>query len=427
MRERYGANDTTFFTAMTGSAAYQLGPDASGKMATTFHAWLGVGVESLTDRNTIQEVIKPWVRKRHNVTKRVFVDEISFIDGTFFEYADRALQITRKNSRPFGGIQIILLGDFLQLKSRSTFYAFATASWRRLIGDRVIVLQQVFRQNDPVMIRYLAEIRVGEVSDEADTFIKENLVKAPPVPVVGVPPPVSLYPSRDEVKLHNETELKKLPGEPVVFTARDGCELKSESYLTRLINDCGASSPLTLKVGAPVMLLVNTNTDKGLTNGAVGIATKFIKSRIADEGIVPVVTIRGTLQKFGYHQFSLTNKARVVAWRYQIPLSLAWALTIHKCQGLTLWEMILDTRRIREEHQIYSALSRMRDWSRTYLTYWNRSLVKVDRKVLEFYAKYDPTMARFAAAKPPPRPLMSAAAAAELEANPLLGIEDEFA
>ena len=353
----------TFVTASTGIAACGVG-------GVTIHHWAGIGGGGL-DR-PFAEVAASAARKRGaqwRAAKTLFIDEISMLDGDVFDLLERLARHIRGNSRPFGGLQLVLSGDFFQLppvaKGAASFkYAFEAASWDACI-HRTFELTRVFRQSDPEFVDALNAIRLGHAPPEVRRLLSRSERRTLPSSdgIVAT----RLFTHKAECAKLNDTQLRALPGEQFTFTARDTS--RDESALATLRAACPAPDALTLRVGAQVILLKTLDVDAGLVNGCRGVVTKFLATRNPsvrfDNGVERVLR---------YESFALSQGGQTVACRMALPIALGWAISVHKSQGMTLDRVEMSLRNVFECGQMYVALSRVRaleglslrdiDWSK---------------------------------------------------------------
>ena len=353
---------TTYVTASTGLAACAIG-------GVTIHHWAGIGGSM---NRPINDIIESARRKRgaqwRSATALV-IDEISMLDGDLFDLLEVMGRRIRGNDKPFGGLQLIICGDFFQLppvaKAGTPFkFAFEASSWNRCI-ERTHELTKVFRQSDDSFVRALNMIRVGNAPTEVRTLLRPcegRVLEA----VDGIAA-TRLFTHKADCEKLNQTELKNLSGSQMTFTARD--EGRDNDALTTLKSSCPAPESLTLKVGAQVILIKTVDSDAGLVNGARGVVTRFLQTRN------PSIRFNNGVERtMRLEAFSLSHGGQVVASRMQLPLALSWGISVHKSQGMTLDRCELSLKNVFECGQMYVALSRARsleglslrgvDWSK---------------------------------------------------------------
>ncbi|XP_054268590.1 ATP-dependent DNA helicase PIF1-like [Macrosteles quadrilineatus] len=362
--------DKTVATASTGAAACLIN-------GTTLHSFAGIGDgESSLDRS-VQLAQRPQVLSNWKRCKHLIIDEISMVDGKYFEKVEKVARIIKGVDKPFGGIQLIVCGDFLQLPpvvrdSQRPKFCFQYPVWKQC-EFQVYNLAKVHRQNDTKFIDILNNIRLGRVTEEmtqellrtaSQTITKDNIVAT------------KLCSHNQEATSINNAELNRLPGEERRFEAEDSC-----ATARKLLDDqTPVEAVLVLKVGAQVMLLKNISVARGLVNGARGVITKFSKDGL------PVVRFMSGLEctvprdKWVAKSASGTHYARK-----QIPLKLAWAFSIHKSQGLTLDCVEISLSKVFEAGQAYVALSRAKSLESLRIINFDPKQVWADKDVLNFY------------------------------------------
>jgi len=359
---------STAVTASTGVAACHL----SG---TTLHAFAGIG----NGDAPLQQCIDRAKRNATNWRKcqHLVVDEISMVDGPLFEKLEAVARAIRNNDKPFGGIQLILSGDFLQLPpvgppGKSAQFAFETEAWARCVAVN-IELTEVRRQTDQAFIDILNEIRLGKCSAASTATLRataaNNLNRADGILSSR------LCTHREDVLHINTQHLADLPGETKVFTAVD-----SEQWAAKTLDSLvPAPRTLSLKVGAQVMLLKNVSVGEGLVNGARGVVTAF-----GADGFPVVRWASGASRGVGRVRWA-AGAGGATLWRAQLPLALAWAFSVHKAQGMTLQLVEMSLSRVFEAGQAYVALSRATGLQGLRVRDFTAACVRADPRVLRFY------------------------------------------
>lgn len=287
----------------------------------------------------------------------------------------------RKNDKPFGGIQLILCGDFLQLPpiaegfgeaKKELKFCFQTKAWQNCV-QRYFELKRVHRQTDAEFIDILNSIRIGRVSQEI--VDKLNATSKQKIEGNGILA-TRLCSHTADVNIINESKLSELAGESKVFEAQD-----SDKFLSKQLDaQTPVPSRLVLKVGAQVMLLKNINVSIGLVNGARGVVKEF------KDGL-PVVQFRNKEYVTKQERWIVKSGQGSTAVRVQIPLKLAWAFSIHKSQGLTLDCVEMSLARVFEAGQAYVALSRAQSLTTLRVLDFKASQVWANPNVLDFCTK----------------------------------------
>lgn len=365
--------DVTMATASTGVAACHIG-------GTTLHAFAGIGDGSGLLKNLCDKAMKtPLVAQKWRKCKHLIIDEISMVDGIFFEKLEAVARHVRKNEKPFGGIQLILCGDFLQLppvvdKNKCPKrFCFQSASWDRCV-ELCFELKQVHRQKDQEFVSILNSIRIGRVTKE----ISERLLKTATQKIEsdGILATILCSHTNDS-NMINSTKLQNLRGEEKVFMSQD-----SENATKLLDMQTVAPSKLIVKTGAQVMLLKNINVNAGLVNGARGVIVRF------EEGY-PVVRFKNKKEFTARpERWYVKSSSGSLLCRKQVPLNLAWAFSIHKSQGLTLDCVEMSLSKIFEAGQAYVALSRAQSLDALRVLDFDSRHVWADVDVLQFYQRF---------------------------------------
>lgn len=324
LRKTRHSEDAVQVTASTGMAAVNVG-------GRTLHSFAGIGLGNGSAQSLVGRVMgSDKARRRWRETEVLVIDEISMLDAELFDKLERIARAVRQRERPFGGIQLVLCGDFLQLppvtRGGSPRFCFQAKTWTSCIGHEVM-LKRVFRQKNQNFVGMLNELRVGRCSPHALETLRARVHRK--LPTADGIVPTRLYAIKRAVRLENEDQLRRLRGELRIYTAIDRGEPSQVRALERY---CAAETQLRLKVGAQVMMLKN-QPEKGLFNGSRGVVTGF-RVRTGNFGIeehVPVVRFfSGAQYDVCREEWNIQDGAKIVASRLQIPLMLAWALTIHK-------------------------------------------------------------------------------------------------
>lgn len=349
-------------TASTGIAAETIG-------GTTLHSFAGVGLAKDPMQKLVQNIRNNQLTmSRWLSTKILIIDEISMISSEFLDLIDEIAKEIRKNKKPFGGMQVICVGDFYQLPPVQGDFAFEADVWPELIGLNVVVLEEVFRQKDPKFLKALHEIRTGKLTSESYKYITENSGKI--TDTHGILP-TKLYSKNSEVDEINEKQLAALPGESYEYTAFDTVVPKfSKSVINFPISDL-----LELKVDAQVIILKNSDDYK---NGTRARVVECLDETVRVETLDGVFTLK-------YEQFDVYSGKIKIATRRMIPLKLAWALTIHRSQGLTIDLLEVDLESVFAPAQAYTALSRARTVEGLKVKGLSERVVYCNEKVSKYY------------------------------------------
>jgi len=348
--------DEVAVTASTGSAAYNL----------------RLGARTPQSLFCFAEGAKNSPSPAWRKFKTLLIDECSMIDRQVFETMNGLAQAARGSSKPFGGLQLILVGDFLQLPpvAKPVVYMFETDLWQELCLT-TIVLTTAFRQPDPKFSSILNRIRVGAQSREDLQLLMSNK------PAESKVEPTHLYTRNNSVSEQNLKKLHTLPGDTFNWAASFTVEGRPPAdEVAKAKKDF---PPLTLRVGAQVMLTVNMSFPDGLVNGARGVVLRV-------EGDCPVVLFthgRAFAINALKHVCLLTNGKLTALY---MPLILAWAMSIHKSQGQSLDSVSVSGKDAFAPGQVYVALSRARGLHGLMATNLHDT-IKTCPKALEFYRR----------------------------------------
>ena len=379
--------------AMTGCAALLL-----NCKATTLHSWSGIGIGNKPAHELVKKIRNnKFAKKMWLNTNILILDEVSMLSLKLFDLLNQIGRILRNNSAPFGGIQVILSGDFYQLPPvgdasdpDSGRFCFESDEWDTIFGENTVELVKIFRQSDTKYADILNQIRKGRIKRSANELLQSFVGREPPPDMVIT----KLYPTRSKVDAINTERMNSLEGEehefrlstkvgPTTQSKHTSAEIQYES--DHLTNNIVCERVVRLKVGAHVMCVVNIQTDQMIVcNGSQGVVTGF-----TGDGLPVVKFNSGVEMIMGRHAWASEKIPSITAT--QVPLILAWALTIHKSQGATLDAAEIDVGSgIFECGQTYVALSRVKSLDGLYLTSYDSTRIKINKKVFEFYNALTP-------------------------------------
>lgn len=372
---------TYSITAMTGCAALLI-----GKGAKTLHSWAGIGLGKGPLEASVAYINKTYpLKKRWKKTEVLIIDEISMMTPDLLELLDGIARNIRGKDRPMGGIQVVFVGDFLQLppvaKGGAVKFAFESPVWWELISE-TIQLKRIFRQEDPTFQKILDEARLGDVSPESLAVLKKRCdLSWDNEPIQ----PTLLFTRNADVDSINNSNLAQLDGELLTYKARtipNGHPLAdAERAVEKLDKDANYVPELILKVGAQVMLITNLDQEKGLVNGSRGVVIAF-----REEVNWPVVRFKNG-REIAIEPAIWKSDHEPPIERSQIPLRLAYSLTIHKAQGATLDCSLIDIGPSTFEYgQAYVALSRSKNLEGLYIHEVSASAFRAHPLVKKFYA-----------------------------------------
>lgn len=367
-------------TSTTGVSSYNL-------MGRTIHSFSGIG--AFKKHETFEVVLKRLSKNPTNIERWrsadiLVIDEVSMMGAKMLEMLDRIARHYCISARPFGGIQVIFTGDFLQLPPIDDDFAFLSPVWETL-GLETIYLTKMFRVVDPVFTALLERFRMGTPLPEDNVILfkrqeayrkwqdKEEK-KAGDLEIL----PTWMYSRKVDVYEKNMEELDKNPHPEMQFAPiYVMSEKRSVKPRVANANDC-----LKMKVGAQVMLTVNFDVEMGLVNGSRGVVIKY------DEEVEKLYVrfLDGREIPFERHSYAFEEDGKVLYHVQQFPFILAYALSIHKVQGCTLDFAVMDLGySVFENSMSYVALSRVRSLEGLFLTAYQPFRVKCDERALEFY------------------------------------------
>ena len=433
LKAKYQSSEKVAVTASTGLAACNIG-------GITLHSFAGVGLA----KEGVADLVKKVKKQKKNLlrwtkTKVLIIDEISMVDADLFDKLEALAREVRKIDKPWGGIQIVATGDFFQLppvpdRGKVAKFSFEAVKWPYL--DHTIQLTTVFRQRDEGFVKMLNQMRTGQLT--ARTIDAFKLLAREPRYADGLAP-TELFPTREEVDRANATRMQNLPGPTRTFEAEDSGQFTGD-HREKLLANCMAPKKLDLRKGAQVMLI--KNRDESLVNGSLGVIVGFMSERLytfavdeidgtfdekllrdspwtdeelaasdrsptgkrkmlklmamqqsaASSKIWPVVRFKLPGGRADIHQlmspeswkFEAPN-GEIQACRKQVPLILAYAISIHKAQGQTIERVKVDLGKVFEKGQAYVALSRAVSQDGLQVLRFNASKVMAHPKVAAFY------------------------------------------
>lgn len=361
-------------TASTGIAATHIG-------GMTIHSWSGIGIRSRLTYDDIETMMRnARLVKRVKKAHVLIIDEISMLDAGTIDLVNQACRAVRKSPLPFGGMQVVLVGDFFQLppvsRNGQAAFAFAAEAWQAA-DFTVCYLSEQHRQEDPAFLDVLSAIRVGEVTEDHVALLQERQVEPSANADVIL---TKLYSHNADVDQMNAKELQRLPGTARAFTMR---AYGAPPLIEQLMRGCLSPEELSLKVGARVMFTKN-NFERGYVNGTIGQISGF-----DSETKYPVVRLRsGKDVTAEPADWSVEMDGKPLASVVQVPLRLAWAMTVHKSQGMSLDAAYVDLSGAFAYGQGYVALSRVRSLKGLYLGGLNQRALEVDAVVAEADAAF---------------------------------------
>lgn len=358
-------------TASTGIAATHMN-------GMTIHGWSGIGIrETLNDFDMDQLESKQYLWQRIHKTQVLIIDEVSMLHAHRLDMVDQVCRRFKRSSLPFGGIQVVLSGDFFQLPpisregspdSINRDMIIHSNVWNEM-NPAVCYLTEQHRQEDERFVELLNMIRENNLEEAHYYDLQERMHVELPDGVRAT----RLYTHNMDVDAINQTELLKLPGNTHTYKMTS---VGRTSTVETLKKSCLAYEELVLKINAEVLFIKN-NFEQGYVNGTRGVVTGFLD----DE--TPLVTIHnsGKVIQVTPAAWAIEEDGKVKASLNQIPLRLAWAITIHKSQGMSLDHAEIDLSKTFSYGMGYVALSRVRRLSGIRLVGFNHSALQVDPMV----------------------------------------------
>jgi ATP-dependent DNA helicase PIF1 len=388
-------NKQFYITASTGISAYNIG-------GITIHSFLGIG----TGKGNITALFNK-VRRKKDIANRVIatdiivLDEASMISAELFEKIDFILKRLRKNNEPFGGIQMVLSMDPLQLLPVFKPIGKEVLDERLIVesdffnntfnkeNENIITLLQNFRQQkNPEYVDTLTRIRLGTYTENDIAMIETRLVdKLTKKDLLDSKDSIHIVTTNKKAQIINLKNYDRLVGEENIYSSyflttgecKETCDLLKKELETQF--ESRGLTSLKLKIGARVMLVKNLETEIGLVNGSLGIVIDFID----------INGFKSPMVKFDN---GVERTIDIVEWGLQIddnkitglqiPLILAYALTSHKIQGLTLKNAVCDIADCFCEAQVYVVLSRVQHLEGLYLKTFNKLRIKVNKTMLDY-------------------------------------------
>ena len=381
-------------TASTGIAATHIG-------GLTIHSWSGIGIHTSLAMQDIRRIASSkYIGKRMRETKVLIIDEVSMLAPATLAMVEAVCREARQSYEPFGGLQIILVGDFFQLPpiiKRKTEddpdqvvlldepegrFAYDSSAWTRAHPVTCYLTEQ-HRQDDQDYLGILSAIRDNTFSMKHVGHLENRRTTYDRVPNEAP----KLFSHNVDVDLVNKDMLSQLPGELVEFPMRS---YGPPPLVATLKKGCLSPEFLNLKVGASVMFTKN-NPRGGFVNGTLGIVEGFRE----DDNYPMIRTRHSRLVTAEPMDWAIEEGGMSKATITQMPLRLAWAITVHKSQGMSLDEAVMDLSEVFEYGQGYMALSRVRRLSGVHLIGWNQRAFQVHPEVItkdkEFHTESEAT------------------------------------
>lgn len=359
-------------TASTGIAATHMN-------GMTIHSWSGIGIRNFLDEKGLQELEdKKYLWKRFERARVLIIDEVSMLHGSQLDMVEKVCRRFKRNDKPFGGLQVILSGDFFQLppvnkmgNENESGMIFNSKAWQ-ILNPAICYIEEQHRQEDDSLLEILNSIRSNDMGEKHYEILQsrigaklKNNIKA-----------TRLYTHNVNVDNVNNIELSQIQNDEAVFQMTSS---GPEPIVDILKKSCLAHENLKLKIGAEIMCIKN-NAEGGYVNGSRGKVIGF-----ETESRNPMIELyNGKKIILKPELWAIEEDGRIKASISQIPLRLAWAITIHKSQGMSLDNAEIDLGSTFAYGMGYVALSRVRTLEGISLVAFNNQSLQVDPKVLDF-------------------------------------------
>ena len=355
-------------TASTGIAATHLG-------GQTIHSWSGIGIRDiLTDYDIDEMMQRAYLYKRFDRTKVLIIDEVSMLHHFRLDLIEWICRQMKHNEKPFGGMQVVLSGDFFQLPPITrgeiveSEFAYKAECWKDA-KLTICHISEQHRQRDNIYLSILNQIRQNKVTDKTIELLKSRFNKDPQ----SARESTRLYTHNIDVDVVNKRHLDLISNDTRSYhmTSRG-----SRGLVETLKKSCLSPEILELKIGARVMFTKN-HMEGGYVNGTLGVVVDF-----NNFGDPTVETNNGMRFSVTPQLWKIEEEGKVKAEISQLPLRLAWAITVHKSQGMSLDAMEVDLSKSFVRGMGYVALSRVRRLSGLHLLGWNDRAFQVHPEVL---------------------------------------------
>lgn len=361
------ADLTVAVTASTGIAATHIG-------GLTIHSWSGVGARDHINQYDLDQIVsKEKTVKRVKKAHVLIIDEISMIDGKMLDMVDVICQTIKQRPEAFGALQVIFVGDFFQLppvtrNGDMMRYGFESRAWENA-RPLICYLGDQFRQEDETLLALLGSIRRNEIEEEHYTLLNEQTS----IEFENIEP-TRLYTHNADVDAVNNTKLASLTGKPKTFKMSGR---GSKPLLEVLVKNCLSPDTLVLKEEAMVMCTKN-NFEAGYVNGTLGRVVSFD----GEDGTPIIETTEGKRINIKSTSWDMMEDGKMLASVEQVPLRLAWAITVHKSQGMSLDAAEIDLSKAFVFGQGYVALSRVRSLAGLKILGMSANALQVDPKIV---------------------------------------------
>ena len=377
---KYCKNNNILYglTATTGSAAVLI----NGKI---INSYLGIGI---CDKSA-NELYSNNVYKLSHIVKKIrnlkvlIIDEISMLELESFELISEYLSLITKNKKPFGNIQLILTGDFCQLEPVNKNFCFLSKIWEQLNFETIFLSKMIRQQHDKQFQKILKKLRYGICNDKTFELLKNNkyIINEDIKSTI-------LYSKNEDVDKINNIEHNKLLNlnyKSNTYTIQLPIEKKNQKKILNWFNKLDIPESIELCENEQIVITSNINQNKNLINGTRGIILELLLDSIK------IKTIDNNIHIINYHK-CIYNEDKEIYF-YYMPIKLAYALSIHKSQGMTLDSIEIDIgKNIFASGQAYTALSRAKKLENIKIIDICKESFILNQKVLNFYSKIDSSL-----------------------------------
>ncbi|KID83911.1 DNA helicase PIF1, ATP-dependent [Metarhizium guizhouense ARSEF 977] len=329
-------------------------------------------------------------QKKKDIEKKtvLIIDEVSMVDGVLLDYLASLFAKLRRNNRPFGNMHVIVFGDLMQLPPVEGLKVFKASVWKLF---HPIFLRQPHRQTNDKFFRILNKIRFGIIDDEVRCTLEERWRQYNPQYVMWNTTYLSSL--RDEAAALNHAVLSGMPSENPIFVSKaedfeNGVRLQNLEHSKVFNKGTNFPSSVVCTVGAKVMFLTNSMlSERGISNGSIGVITNLLP----DDEVEAAFPTKDGIQIMHLHKTSSYFQTNGVQYkRVQLPIINAFALTIHKVQGLSLPAVTVALNsNVFSDGQAYVALSRGKDLEQVYLTHCDLEAIKADPEAIAEYERLE--------------------------------------
>lgn len=373
--EQNKKNKSIAITSTTGTSALLLN-------GSTLHSYLGIGLGNGSVENLVFKITKSkWYNNRWLNLKCLLIDEVSMLSPDLFDKLENIARIIRGVKKPFGGIQIVLSGDLCQLPCVGTDkFCFQAKTWNQCITN-TIYLTEIIRQKDIFFQNVLNNVRIGNITKEVKDILNSRLN----LKIKNYIKPTKLFSKNVNVDEINNQELDLLAKDGRQFYEYEmKIKVNPKIYdkqlaIQKFIKKSTVPQFLQICVGAQVMLLKNIDLELGLANGTRGVVIDFIDD-------IPIVRfINGEQIPIEYVTWTVEENEQHILDACQIPLKIAYAVSIHTSQGSTLDYVEVDLSDVFEYSQAYVALSRVKNLNGLFIKNINYDTIQAHPDAINYY------------------------------------------